>query len=392
MDFSIDRAYLVRTLADLVRIDSTNPSLVPGGAGEAEIAAYVAGAMQALSLEVTTHEPAPGRVSVVGRRAGRGGGRALMLNAHTDTVGVEGMAEPFAATVRQGRLYGRGAQDMKGSLAACLAAVKALQQARTPLRGDVLVAAVADEEYASLGTADVLRHYRVDGAVVTEPTDLAVCLAHKGFVWIEVETTGRAAHGSRPDEGIDANLRMGRVLAELEALGRRLRARPGHPLTGPPSLHVGTLAGGTAWSVYAAGCTARLERRIVPGETEAQAVAEVQSVLDRLAAADPAFEATLRAVFVREPFVVSQEAVLVQAVAQAAAGVLGRAPAFAGQTFWTDAALLAAAGVETTVIGPVGAGLHTRQEWVDLDSLVVLARILAQTARSYCGDEQGLAS
>lgn len=380
----IDRAYLEATLAALVRIDSTNPSLVPGGAGEAEIAAYVAEAMRTLGLEVALHEAAPGRPSVVGTLPGRGGGRRLMLNAHLDTVGPGGMAEPFAATIRQGRLYGRGAQDMKGSLAAMLAAAKTLGEDGPPLAGDVLLAAVADEEFASIGTADLLRRYHVDGAIVTEPTDLAVALAHKGFVWIEIETQGRAAHGSRPAEGRDANLMMGRVLDALARLEAALRARDGHPLTGPPSLHVGQLNGGSEWSVYAARCLARVERRTVPGETEAEVAAEIEDILQTLRAEEATFEATQRTVAVREPFEVPREAAIVEAVAAASEAVRGAAPRFAGQTFWTDAALLAAAGTETVVLGPIGAGLHTDEEWVDLDSVVTLAEILVEAARRYC--------
>ncbi len=155
-----------------------------------------------------------------------------MLNAHYDTVGVDEMPEPFSAAVRDGKLYGRGAYDMKGSLAACMTAAKALADAGAPQAGDVLVAAVADEEYGSLGTASVIANVKVDGAIVTEPTSLKICLAHKGYLWIEVETTGRAAHGSRFNEGVDANMRMGRFLGELDQLEQELRARSPHPLVG----------------------------------------------------------------------------------------------------------------------------------------------------------------
>ncbi|MFQ5927129.1 MAG: M20/M25/M40 family metallo-hydrolase, partial [Terriglobia bacterium] len=194
MRLTIDRPYLVQTLTELIRINSINPTLVPGGPGEAAIAAYVADALRRINLSVATHEPAPGRVSVVGILKGSGGGRSLMLNAHVDTVGIAGMPEPFSAAVRDAKMYGRGAYDMKGSLAAALAAAKALVDARVALPGDLLVAAVADEEYASLGTADLVERYPVDGAVVTEPTELEICLAHTGFLWLEVKTTGRAAH------------------------------------------------------------------------------------------------------------------------------------------------------------------------------------------------------
>jgi acetylornithine deacetylase len=384
LNLTIDRQYLIETLTKLVRINSINPTLTPGGAGEAEIAAYLTGVLGDLGLEVATYEPETGRVNVVGTLKGGGGGRSLMLNAHTDTVGIEGMVEPFSAAIRDGKLYGRGAYDMKGSLAAGIAAVKALVESGETLNGDVVLAAVADEEYASLGTADLIKHCHVDGAIVTEATELNICLAHRGFIWLEVETIGRAAHGSRFDLGIDANMRMGRFLAELDKLERDLRARLAHPLVGPPSLHAALINGGTELSAYAARCTLQIERRTIPGETEAQAVGEVQTIIDRLAAADPTFKATVKAFFVRDPFEVSPEAAIVQAVARAAAQILGRSPAQVGQPPWMDAALLAAAGVETVVIGPSGAGAHAHEEWVDLQSLADLAQILAQTAVDYC--------
>jgi acetylornithine deacetylase len=382
---TVDRDYLVETLAGLVKINSINPTLIPGSAGEAEIAAYTAGSLRRIGLEVSVHEPEPGRPSVVGILPGHGGeGRSLMFNAHYDTVGVEGMAEPFSAAVRDGRLYGRGAYDMKGSLAAGMAAAKALVDAGISLAGDLLVAAVADEEYASLGTAGLVERYRVDGAIVTEPTELEICLAHKGFIWLEVETFGRAAHGSRFDLGLDANMRMGRFLAELEKLEQDLRARPGHSLVGPPSLHAAIIQGGTELSAYAAHCRLQIERRTIPGETEAQAVAELQRLIDRLAAADPTFRAELKPFFVREPFEVQPTAGIVQALSDAATQVLGQRPKIAGQTPWMDSALLAAAGVETVVMGPAGAGAHAQEEWVELESVVQLAQVLAETALRYC--------
>jgi acetylornithine deacetylase len=273
---------------------------------------------------------------------------------------------------------------MKGCLAAGITAVKALLESGAALSGDVVIAAVADEEYASLGTADVIKHCPVDGAIVTEATELNICLAHRGFIWLEVETIGRAAHGSRFDLGVDANMRMGRFLAELDKLEQELRARAAHPLVGPPSLHAALINGGTELSAYAARCTLQIERRTIPGETEVQVVEEVQAIIDRLAAADPTFKATVKAFFVRDPFEVSPQAAIVQAVDRAATQTLGRSPAQVGQPPWMDSALLAAAGVETVVIGPGGAGAHAHEEWVDLQSLVDLAQILARTAMDYC--------
>jgi acetylornithine deacetylase len=381
---SIDRERLVDQLADLVRIDSTNPGLVPDGAGEEEGAAYVADALRDMGLEVEVWAPEPGRPNVVGVLPGTGGGRSLMLNAHTDTVGVEGMDAPFTPRVEDGRMYGRGTQDMKGSLAAQLAAVRALQSAGVELAGDVIVAAVIDEEHKSRGTEAVVERYDADGAVVTEPTDLELVLAHKGFAWIDVETRGRAAHGSRPDEGVDANMHIGRVLGRLDRLETELRRREGHRLVGAPSLHAAQIEGGSAPSVYAARCRLRVERRTIPGETEAEARREVQSILDALAEEDPAVDASCTVAFARRPFEAVADSAVAAAVRAAGTDVRGEAPPDAGQTFWTDAALLAEAGTDTVVLGPVGEGLHTTEEWVDLDSVVDLAAILARTAHRYC--------
>ena len=380
-----DRDFIVRTLTSLVRINSVNPTLAPDGAGEAEIAAFVARTLGELGLEAEVFEPEPGRATAVGTLAGTGGGRSLMLNGHADTVGIAGMADPFGAEIRDGRVYGRGAHDMKGSLAACIGAAKALVDSRTRLRGNLVIAAVADEEYGSLGTSDLVIRCRTDAAIVTEPTNLEVCLAHKGYIWIEVETLGKAAHGSRFTEGVDANIRMGRFLAELDRLEQSLRTGPAHPLVGPPSLHAAMLEGGSGLSTYAERCVLKIERRTIPGETVEGAVAQIQAIVDRLAASDATFRAAVRPFFAREPFEVDREAGIVKSLAAAAAGVLGHAPALVGDTPWMDAALLASAGIETVVMGPIGSGEHSAVEWVDIDSVVRMAEILARTAADYCG-------
>jgi acetylornithine deacetylase len=381
----IDADYARQTLARLVQINSINPTLAPGAPGEREIAAYIVGALRAAGLRAEIFEPEPGRMSVLGTLAGTGGGRSLMLNAHCDTVDAAGMAEPFSGAIREGKLYGRGSFDMKGSLAACMTAAKALADSGVRLRGDVLVAAVADEEYGSLGTRDLIERVKCDAAIVTEPTALDVCLAHKGYLWIEVTITGRAAHGSKFDLGIDANMKMGEFLHALAGLERELRSRPPHPLVGPPSLHAAMLQGGSGLSTYAACSTVQIERRTIPGETETQAAGEIQALCDALSAADPDFRAVVRPFFVRDPFEVAPEAGIVRAVDGAAARVLGRAPKHIGDTPWMDAALLQAAGVETVVFGAAGAGAHADVEWVNVDSVIQLAEILAETAINYCG-------
>jgi acetylornithine deacetylase len=381
----VDEGYTLELLQGLIRINSINPSLSPTGVGEAEIARYTAARLTALGLDVHTHEPQPGRVSVVGRLRGTGGGRSLMLNAHYDTVAVDEMLDPFGATVVDGRCYGRGAYDMKASLAACIAAVKSLRDAGAALRGDLLVAAVADEEHASLGTSDLIGRYRVDGAIVTEPTSLRICLAHKGFTWLTVTVEGRAAHGSQFAQGIDANVRLGAFLVRLGQLATELTSRPPHPLVGPPSLHASMVAGGTGMSTYAASATVHIERRTIPGETTDQVVGEIQHLIDALAAEDSTFKASLSIDLVRDSFEVKPQSPIVRAVAAAATSVLGERPRSVGENPWMDSALLSSAGVETVVFGPHGTGAHAKEEWVDLRSVFQVARILAETAAEYCG-------
>jgi acetylornithine deacetylase len=385
MEYKIDSEYIIQALSDLVRINSVNPSLSPSGKGEAEIGAYVAELLTDLGLSVTTFVIEPGRVNVVGVLKGTGDGRSLLLNAHMDTVGVEGMViDPLGAEIREGRLYGRGAQDMKGSLAAMMGAAKALVDGRIDLAGDFLVTAVADEEHASIGADDLVQHITADAAIVTEPTDLTLCRAHRGLIWYDVETFGKAAHGSRFNEGIDANMRMGRFLAQLDKLEQELRQRPPHPLVGPPSLHAARIQGGTEINTYAAQCLLQIDRRTSPGETETQATAELQAIIDRLAGDDSTFKATCKPILEREPFEVESAVQIVQVLEEAITHQTGSKPVHSGQSFWTDAAILAAAGMETALVGPIGGGLHSEEEWVDIQSVEDLAHILVETAVNYC--------
>jgi acetylornithine deacetylase len=389
MNVQIDQQYLVDTLVDLVRINSVNPELVSGAPGEAEIAAYLAARLQALNVPTKTTEIVPGRVNVVGTLQGAGGGRSLLLNAHTDTVGVDGMAEPFGGEIRDGRVYGRGSQDMKGSIAAIVAAVRALVEKGVRLKGDLVLAFVADEEYGSIGTEHLVGQVKADAAIVAEPTDLDICLAHKGFWVFEFETKGRPAHGARHQDGIDANMHMGWVMAELHRLAQQLASGPAHPLLGRPSVHVPLIAGGTELFVYAGECRMRVERRTLPGETSDGIRLEMEEIIAKLGQVDPTFQGAVRPVLGREPFEVSASAEIVTVLGQAAAGVLGKRPGFIGHDWWEDSALIAAHGTETVIMGPRGAGIHSTEEWVDIQSVIELAEVLAQTAICYCGEADG---
>lgn len=380
----INQEFIIQTLIKLVKIDSRNPSLCQDGPGEAALGAEIARLLDGIGLQVFTYPLAANRVNVVGLLPGAGGGPSLMLNGHMDTVGVEGMADPFSAAIRAGRLFGRGSQDMKGSLAAMLGAAKALAESPNRLRGDVIFAFVADEEDRSLGTMDLLKHHQAEAAIVTEPTDLALVLAHRGLFWYEVETMGKAVHGSRYTEGIDAIMRMGRFLSRLEVLERDLRGRAGHPLTGPPSLHAALIAGGTDSCTYADSCRLQIDRRSIPGERAQQVTFELQEIIDQLEADDPTFQAALRLAVQRPALETDRDSEISRAVQRAAQHVLEQEVVQTGAAYWSDAALLAEAGMEAVLFGPVGAGLHGPEEWVDLESVVQLAAVLVETAGSYC--------
>ena len=372
----------IRLLADLVSIDSVNPDLVPGGHGEGEIAAYVANWLTRAGLDVEIDEAATQRPSVVAIARGTGGGRSLLLNAHLDTVGVAGMDNPFHPRIEDGRLYGRGAYDMKGSLAAIMLAGAAA--ARKALRGDVIVTAVCDEEYASIGTASVLKRWRADAAIVTEPTGLDVCVAHKGFIWFDIVSHGFAAHGSKPDLGIDAIVKMGSILTGLNALDRDLRSGPAHPLLGAGSVHASLISGGQELSSYPERCTVSIERRTIPGETAATTEAEIRRIVDTAAAEDGAAKFTLARGLHRPPFEISPDAEIVRILHRQAAVHLGREPRIYGDTPWMDAALTSAAGIPTVVFGPGGAGAHALIEWSDLNQVRAAADILIAVTSEFC--------
>ncbi len=373
---------LVELTARLVAIDSVNPSLVPGGTGEAEIARFVAGWARDAGLDVDVVEDTPGRPSVVVRARGTGGGATLLLCGHLDTVSVEGMTEPHRPRIEGDRLFGRGSYDMKAGLAAALVACR--DAAGSGLAGDVVVAAVADEEHASSGIQEVLPSVRADAAVVTEPTGLDVVVAHKGFVWVRIEVTGRAAHGSRPDLGVDAIVGAGPLLAALGELDEGLGART-HPLLGRGSVHASRIAGGEEWSSYPARCVIDVERRTLPGETPGDVAAEVETLLGACRGADDAFAAAQRTLLVREPLETDASAPVVGVVRASAAEVLGAAPSIGGASYWTDAAFIAAAGIPTVLFGPDGEGAHADVEWVSLAATDAVARTLVAAAGSFCG-------
>jgi acetylornithine deacetylase len=368
----------IELLQRLVAINSVNPSLVPGAPGEREIAEAIALHLRSLDFDVHVRNVLQDRPNVIGILDTRADGPSLMFCGHTDTVGVEGMTAPFSPDIRDGRLYGRGSQDMKAGVAAMIDAARVVRE-RGPRRGRLIVAAVIDEEFASTGADALVADWRADAAVVTEPTDLQIGVGHKGFAWLEIETLGRAAHGSRPREGRDAIVRMGRVLAGLERLDRELQGRPPHLVMGPASLHASIIEGGRELSVYPDRCRLQLERRTIAGESGEMALEEMEGLLTALRAEDPEFEARARLVFSRPPYETPPGHRLVERI-QSLAAAQGVAAQATGMSFWTDAAVLGGAGVPSVLFGPGGAGLHSTEEYVRVDDVIACRDVLAELA------------
>lgn len=369
----------------LVSIPSVNPVLVDGGAGEGPIARMTAELLEGWGLSVSVDDAASGRPNVVAKLEGRGA--RLLLNGHLDTVGVGGMTvDPFGAVIDGHRLVGRGACDMKAGLAVIMATAARL--ADHGPRPNLVVALTADEEHASVGMARLVAEADgplADFGVVCEPTSLKVMPAHKGFVWIRALFGGRAAHGSRPELGIDAIRHAGLYLAALDGYASELRSREAHALLGHGSFHAGTISGGSAESVYPDRCELLLERRTLPGESAETVLSEFESVLNEVRQREPDLHATLEPTLVRPGTEVPRDGVFVRKLLDAASSV-GLPEIVEGMTAWVDAAFLNEAGVPSVCYGPGSIEqAHTDDEWVDVreirtctDVLERFARLLAQ--------------
>ena len=372
-------------LSDLVRIDSVTPFLIPDGVGEGAIARFMADWLAPLGVEVELEEVEPGRPNLVARLPGTGGGRSLCLNAHSDTVGYANWADRALVPERRGdRLIGVGVADDKASCAIGLLALRDLARASSRLRGDVVLACTIDEEGASIGTLDLVRRHSWDAAIVLEPEDVSqVIVEHQGFGWLDIIVHGKPAHGSAPDEGIDAIVHMAQVVDGLAALDARFRAQP-DPRNGRTVLHTGTIAGGTDYATYPGRAILGIEIGTQPGETMAARLADIEAIFADCRARLPGFSAEVRIQVEREPFKAAAHGPLLAAAHAAGERTLGRPLREAGLNAWTDAALMQAAGIPTILFGPTGGRYHAPDEWVSLPSCVQAVDIVTATAGEFC--------
>ena len=380
--FPLDAVALTQSL---VAIDSRNPDLVPGGPGEAACAHHLADVLAQWGFAVSVQEIAPNRCNVLAR-IGPSGHSPLILNGHLDVVGSDAMVHaPFEPTIRGGRLYGRGSTDMKSGIA-CMSVAAARAATRGALASEIVISAVCDEEFASLGTRTLLSDgVRATGAIVTEPTRLAVCPGHRGFAWLRVDVAGHAAHGSRFDIGVDAIRHAGLFLGAIDDMDASVLPTRAHSLLGRPSVHASMISGGSGWSTYPGHCTIRVERRTVPGETGETVKAEFDAICANLRRQRPTFYAEVTLELYQPASDLAVDAPLTQAVVHALQKESLPAPV-EGLSCWTDAALFNAAGIPALCFGPGDIALaHSLEEWVTLDDIehatAVLERVCASWGR-----------
>jgi acetylornithine deacetylase len=381
----IPRGDAVALARALIQIDSRNPTLAPDSPGEGDCARTLAAVLDDWGFAVQLIDAAPGRPNVVARM-GPDDAPALMLNGHLDVVGVEGMVhQPFSADLLSGRIYGRGSADMKGGLAAMCAAAATGTSQRS--KRQILVTAVVDEEYESLGMRALLAAgVRAEEAIITEPTKLTICPAHRGFAWFDVELRGRAAHGSRYDVGIDAITHAGLLLAELDRLEHTRQAGPRHPLLGRGSLHASKIQGGVGMSTYPERCNLAIERRTIPGETVQKATREITDACARVKSDRPEFDARVTLSTAQLPSDVPVDAPVVRRLAGAVERE-GIPVSIEGLSAWTDAALLNEAGIPTVCFGPGDIALaHAAEEFVPVHDIERATRVLARVVREWCGE------
>jgi acetylornithine deacetylase/succinyl-diaminopimelate desuccinylase-like protein len=374
---------------------------------ELALAEFIAGYFAGIGIEARIEAAAPGRPNVVARLTGAGGGKSLLLCGHTDTVPPYAMRDPFVPARDGGWLRGRGAVDMKAGLACMMSALRAIKEGGIRLSGDLAFAGVCDEESRSLGAAALVRDAAslardsggrfADGAIVGEPTGLAVCAGHRGLEWLEIRLEGKAVHGGSQERGVSAISAAARLVRLIEdELRPRLAARA-HPLLGCATINVGRIAGGTQPSTVPGECVLLVDRRWLPSESYPSVLAEIEAILRGLEASTPGLAARMRAMdvsvmeggMVHAPLETPRDHPLVLACIDAQS----RAPGFplprgpSAFPAWSDAGLIAAyAGSAAVVWGPGSLeSAHSDEERVEIAQLAPAAKGYALAALAFCG-------
>ena len=382
---------LTRLLADLVAIPSVNPmgrSLHGPGVLEGGMSDYLEHFFGKLGVACQRQTVSPGRDNVLARYEAPAGRTTLLFDAHQDTVPTDGMTiPPFEPRIESGRLYGRGSCDIKGGMAAMLAAFARLVRERPEGAASVLMACTVDEEFTHTGSSHLAgAQHGADLAIVAEPTRLELVDCHKGAVRWKVRTKGVACHSSSPQLGVNAIYRMARVISALADHAADLSKAAGHPAVGPPSLSVGRIEGGQSVNVVPDWCEIEVDRRIIPGETPAAALAQVHDDLLRRLGNEAGAWIEFSPPFVNMPALSPAAATAGRwqdRVRAALAPVLGGPPAVSGVPYGTDAGPLGASGLPCLVFGPGDiAQAHTKDEWIALEQVRIAAEAYFQIALS----------
>lgn len=372
---------VIELISDLVRIDSVTPWLVEGGAGESEVVRYFEQWVADLAVQVEIQEIEPGRQNFIATLEGTGEGPSLCLNAHADTVGYAGWPDEALVPRLEGdRLYGLGAADDKGCCAIALLALRRVATSGVRLRGDLIVACVADEEGISIGTEHLVRTMKPDLAIVLEADALPkVIVEHQGFGWLDIVIGGRAAHGSTPDQGVDAIVGLAEVLSRLHAWDLEHFAGVVEPRNGRTVFHTGTVRGGTDYATYPSQAVLGIEIGTQPGETMADRVREIEAIIASVVAEMPGLTGEVRIRLEREPFLAKGHEALLESLRRATQKNMGRDIEPVGLNAWTDAALMQAAGTPTVMLGPLGGNFHSPNEWISVPDAVASVDILVDT-------------
>jgi acetylornithine deacetylase len=371
---------IISLLSRLVQINSVNSTLSKGP-GEQELANHVRHYLQQLDLPAEIQTVAPGRSNVVAVIPGSDRDRSLLLNSHLDTVGVENMPDPFTLKRENDKLFGRGTYDMKGSIAVMLMLAGYFVERRPPL--DILLSFVADEEDKSVGMEYLVDRWLADitpppmGALFLEPTEEQIGVSHKGFNWYELEVIGKAAHGSRPEEGIDAILPLRAALSEIARIQDELLERDPDPLLGHAGLHSSIIEGGTELSVIPVRSRLQWERRTLPGESQTELDLELERMVQAVKKHPGGHEVKARKFFVRRPHREASDARILKLLQKASPQ-----SSLVGLSFWADSALAAQAGIPSVLFGPAGHGAHAVDEWVSLKSLVRVYEVVKELIES----------
>ena len=372
---------LITLLTELVAINSINRTLSEGP-GEREIAEFIARHLNDLQLDTAIHDIGPDQRNVIAIIAGKGRRRSLLLNAHLDTVGVDGMDQPFTLARKEDRLYGRGTYDMKGSVAIMLLLADYFTRQAPAL--DILLTFVSDEEDKSTGMEYLVEHWLPDispapvGGIFLEPTEEDIGVCHKGFTWYELTVTGKAAHGSLPEQGIDAILPLRAALNELNDIQAEFERRDPNPLLGRPSLHSSIIKGGSELSVIPSRSSLQWERRTLPDESPRDLERELERILQAVSQHPGDHSVTGGEFFVRPPYRIPEDAEILKRIQK----VTPRSKQV-GLPFWADSALAGNMGTPSILFGPCGHGAHAVDEWVSLKSLLNVYEVLKKLIRDF---------